>query len=132
MSIVLDTNVYVAWQRGDARVVGHIQQAEQLLLPVTVLGELLGGFRGGTRLRQNVRALRQVLDVPGVRVLNVTLETADRYGRLMAILRRRGRPIPPNDAWIAAVALERRAPVLSFDRHFAAVPGLAWIDPARA
>jgi tRNA(fMet)-specific endonuclease VapC len=56
----------------------------------------------------------------------VTYATADRFGRVAAALRARGRPIPSNDLWIAAHTLETGAELLSFDRHFAAVDGLAW------
>jgi tRNA(fMet)-specific endonuclease VapC len=59
----------------------------------------------------------------------VTLETADRFGRIAAALRRRGTPIPTNDVWIAAHAFESGAELLSFDRHFEQIDGLAWTDP---
>ena len=68
------------------------------------LGELLAGFRRGTRLQRNLDDLQTMLDLPQVRVVDVSTRTADRYGRIEAILRRRGRPIPPNDIWIAATA----------------------------
>jgi len=61
--------------------------------------------------------------------LTVTLVTADRFGRIAASLRRKGRPLPTNDIWIAAHAMESGADLLSFDRHFEHVEGLAWIHP---
>jgi tRNA(fMet)-specific endonuclease VapC len=39
-------------------------------------------------------------------------------------LKQAGHPVPANDAWIAALALEHRLPVLSRDRHFDDVRGL--------
>jgi len=48
---------------------------------------------------------------------------------LRADLKRTGRPIPANDAWIAALALEHALPVLSRDAHFDVVARLkriAW------
>lgn len=131
MTVVLDTNIYSAWRRGDPRVRSHVTQANALLLPVIVIGELLAGFRRGTRLQRNLDDLQTMLDLPQVRVVDVSTRTADRYGRIEAILRRRGRPIPPNDVWIAATASDHGVPLLSFDRRFAAVPGIEWIDPAR-
>ena len=59
-------------------------------------------------------------------ILPVSLVTADRFARIAARLRATGRPIPSNDMWIAAHALESGAELLSADEHFAAVDGLAW------
>lgn len=64
-------------------------------------------------------------------LLPVTLVTADRFGRIAATLRRKGRPLPTNDIWIAAHAMESGADLLSFDGHFEHVEGLAWIQPDR-
>lgn len=131
MNLVLDTNIYSAWRRGDPRVRPYITSADRVVLPAIVIGELLAAFRRGTRLRHNVEELRGVLAHSKVALVDVSMRTADRYGRIDAILRRRGRPIPSNDVWIAATASEQGAYLLSFDRHFAAVPGIEWIDPAR-
>jgi tRNA(fMet)-specific endonuclease VapC len=57
-------------------------------------------------------------------LLEVTGETAVTYAALRVALRRSGRPIPANDAWIAALALQHRLPVLSRDQHFDVVPDL--------
>jgi len=54
----------------------------------------------------------------------VTDETAAVYAAVRVSLRQAGRPIPANDAWIAALALQHRLPILSRDEHFDAVPGL--------
>jgi tRNA(fMet)-specific endonuclease VapC len=54
----------------------------------------------------------------------LTDETAVAYAALRVSLRRSGHPIPANDAWIAASALQHRLPVLSRDEHFDAVPNL--------
>ena len=57
----------------------------------------------------------------------MTLTTADRYSRVAAALRVKGRPIPSNDIWIAAHTLETGADLVSYDRHFGEIDGLAWI-----
>jgi tRNA(fMet)-specific endonuclease VapC len=64
-----------------------------------------------------------------VSFLPVTLVTADRFGRIAASLRRKGRPIPSNDIWIAAHTMESGSELLSFDQHFKEVDGLAWVHP---
>ena len=53
--------------------------------------------------------------------------SADRYSRIAAALRAKGNPIPTNDVWIAAHAMETGADLVSADRHFEAVDGIAWL-----
>ena len=64
---------------------------------------------------------------PYVSLVYVTLTTADRFARIAAALRAKGRPIPTNDIWIAAHAMETGAELLSFDDHFESIDGLAWV-----
>jgi len=94
-----------------------------------VVGELLFGFRNGSRYEANREELEDFLASPYVALLPVTLVTADRFGRIAASLRRKGRPLPTNDIWIAAHAMESGADLVSFDRHFDQVDGIAWIEP---
>ncbi len=129
MKILLDTNAYSAFLRGHADVVRRVRGAEHVLLSVVVAGELLFGFRNGSRYEINRRELEEFLANPFVSLLKVGLVTADRFGRIAAALKRKGRPLPTNDIWIAAQAMESGAELLSFDRHFAEVDGLAWVEP---
>jgi len=76
------------------------------------------------------RDLETFLANPYVELLPVTLVTAERFGRIATGLKRKGRPLPTNDIWVAAHAMESGAELLSFDSHFAAVDGLAWSRPA--
>jgi predicted nucleic acid-binding protein len=122
--VVLDTNAYVAFKRGDDDVLAVLRRAERLWLPVVVLGELLAGFAAGNREAANREALAAFLESPRVATLPVTDLTADHYALIFADLRRKGRPIPSNDLWIAASTLEQGAALLTLDAHFAAVDGL--------
>jgi tRNA(fMet)-specific endonuclease VapC len=126
VKLLLDTNAYTHFRRGSAAVREEVQLARELVLSSVVLGEILFGFRNGTRMDANERLLRAFLAEPRVSVLHVTETTADRYSRICTILRGKGKPIPSNDAWIAAHALESGAVLLSFDSHFEAIDGLAW------
>jgi len=65
-----------------------------------------------------------------VSVCDVTEATARRFGLIAAALRERGRPIPSNDIWIAAQAMETGAELLSYDQHFSFIDGLAWLCPS--
>lgn len=130
MKVLLDTNAYSALKRGVDAVVRRVTRAETVFLSTVVAGELLSGFRQGTRLRKNLAELDAFIDNPHVTVVPVSLVTADRFGRIAAALRAKGRPIPTNDIWIAAHAMETGADLLSFDAHFVEVDGLAWVNPS--
>lgn len=129
MKVLLDTNAYTALFRGHEAVAARVRRATDVLLSSVVAGELLFGFRNGTRFESNRQELEDFLSSPYVTLLNVTMVTADRFGRIAASLRRKGRPLPTNDIWIAAHAMESGADLLSFDQHFEHVKGLAWIHP---
>ena len=123
-SIVLDTNAYVAFKRGDDDIVAVIQRCPDLLICTTVLGELLAGFAAGTREARNREELSAFMQSPRVRTVVCGETTADNYALVFAALRRKGKPIPSNDLWIAASALEHGAGLLTLDVHFAEIDGL--------
>jgi predicted nucleic acid-binding protein len=126
--ILLDTNAYSALRRGHEFVAEQVRRSEEVLLSAVVAGELLFGFRNGSRYEENARALESFLEDPNVRLLPVTWDTADFFGRISAELRKRGRPIPTNDIWIAAHAMEAGADLVSADPHFGNVDGLSWLS----
>lgn len=122
--IVIDTNAYAAFKRGDEKIVAVLQHAPSILLCATVLGELLGGFAAGQRESVNRSELTQFINAPRVKVVSVTAATADLYALVYATLRRKGKPIPTNDLWIAASSLEHGAALLTLDAHFQSIDGL--------
>lgn len=122
--IAIDTNAYTAFKRGDANVIAVLQHAPSILVCVTVLGELLGGFAAGNREQTNRSELTQFINTARVKVVAGTSATADLYALVHAALRRKGQPIPSNDLWIAASALEHGAALLTLDAHFQAIDGL--------
>ena len=123
-SVLLDTNAYAAFMLGKVEVVEVIAYADSLLINSVVLGELLGGFAPGTREATNRAQLARFLDSPRVDVVAVTAQTADSYALIYSGLRRKGQPIPTNDLWIAASAMEHGAGLLTRDVHFRQVEGL--------
>jgi tRNA(fMet)-specific endonuclease VapC len=126
--ILLDTNAYVRYLRGDERVLSYLAQADTVYMSVFVLGELLAGFRAGGKEKDNRRILERFLLKSTVTVLDGTLETADFFGLVMASLKKAGTPIPINDVWIAAQAQETGSILVTFDEHFTLVPGLRLWD----
>lgn len=127
MRLLLDSNTYSLFFRGHAQVGELFRHADEVFLSAVVVGELLAGFRRGSRFEQNLTELRTTLDSPLVTFVPVGSVTADRYSRIVASLRNKGRPIPANDAWIAAHAMETGAYLVSADRHFEHVDGIAWV-----
>jgi predicted nucleic acid-binding protein len=120
--VILDTNALSAFVDGEAAVGDILRRQPQAAIPVIVLGE----FRYGIAGSRHRAAYEEWLDthLSHFDVLPVTSDTATTYAALRVALKQLGRPIPANDAWIAALALEYRLPVLSRDMHFDSVPGL--------
>jgi tRNA(fMet)-specific endonuclease VapC len=122
--LVLDTSAYSHFRRGNATVLDTLARAERVLIPVTVLGELEAAFTLGSRARENRRGLDDFLAEPFVDLIDTTASVARHYGRVFAMLKRGGTPLPVNDIWIAAATLDCGGALLTFDRAFARIEGL--------
>jgi predicted nucleic acid-binding protein len=120
--VILDTNALSAFVDGDAGVGDVLRAQTRAAIPVIVLGEFRYGIAQSRRRSSYEEWL--VSHLVHFEVLAVTDETAAAYATLRVYLKRSGRPIPANDAWIAALALQHRLTVLSRDEHFDVVPGL--------
>jgi tRNA(fMet)-specific endonuclease VapC len=125
MRICLDTSGYSAFKRGHARAVDLIRRSSEIVLTATVLGELEAGFRRGRHLDRNRQELDRFRRSPRVRVAVVDEETAMCYAEIVSGLRAAGSPIPTNDVWIAAGAMQGGLRVLTSDRHFTRIPQVA-------
>ena len=123
-ALVIDTNVYSGFMRGEQRAVLALRAAHEIHLPLIVLAELLAGFAAGARAQKNRHELARFMASPRVHGLKPDEKTAQHYADVYAALRKQGTPIPTNDLWIAALARQHRLPLLSFDAHFGIVPGL--------
>ena len=123
-SIFLDTNAYSAFLLGNQTLSNEISGSEGIHLSLIVLGELLAGYRRGSRKEENLRDLETFLAKPNTRLTVPTRNTADYYALIKNQLRAKGKPIPTNDIWIAAQCLEHGAVLLSRDTHFEHVEGL--------
>ena len=124
MRLLVDTSAYSLAMRDEPDATALVRRADELILcPITV-GELLAGFARGRDDRGNRRTLGAFIQSPRVRISTVSLDTAEFYGRVLSDLRRAGTPIPTNDIWIDACALQEGAKLATADRHFQHVPGL--------
>jgi tRNA(fMet)-specific endonuclease VapC len=129
--LMLDTSAYSMLRRGHAPIQAAARLADKLYVSPIVLGELEAGFRRGSRRQENELLLRRFLASPRVEVAPVAEETAHCYAHIFDYLRRAGTPIPVNDLWIAASAMEHGLAVLTTDAHYRAVPQirLDYFDP---
>lgn len=116
--ILIDTNAYAAFKNGEQYALAVLRHAPEIGLCATVLGELLAGFACGSRTARNRRELADFIASSRVRQLPVDAETADNYAALFANQRKKGRPVPTNDLWIAAVALQHGFAVFTLNAHF--------------
>jgi tRNA(fMet)-specific endonuclease VapC len=123
-AILIDTNAFARFLAGDEKVFGSLARAGRVHFSVFVLGELFAGFRSGSKEKRNRQILERFLAKPGVEVLAATRETAEYFGLIKSALKKAGQPIPLNDIWIAAQALETGSVLVTYDTHFALVPGL--------
>ena len=125
MRVALDTNRYVDLCRGVDEVTDVLETAEAVLLPFIVLAELRAGFAVGKHGAENERVLRRFLMKDGVSALYADEQTTRVYASVFRQLRAQGTPIPTNDIWIAALALQHDLVLCARDHHFDHLPQLA-------
>ena len=116
--VLLDTSAYSALMRGDERVLQVLREAEEVCVTPVILGELMAGFLAGGKRKANETLLKEFLDSPRARVLPLDEGTSERYAVIVQSLRKAGTPIPTNDLWIAASAMQHGLKVLTTDAHF--------------
>jgi len=122
MRLLVDTSAYSAFMRGHGATKVALQEADEIFVNSIVLGELRAGFMKGRRRRRNEDELNRFLGSPRVKLLDVTEETAERYAIILNSLWQAGTPIPTNDIWIAASAMEYGLELLTTDEHYQKVP----------
>lgn len=119
---LLDTNIVIAMVANEAAVQEEIRAAGEVYLAAPVIGELYYGARKSGRTAENVAAIDRLTQrLPR---LDCDLETAQCYGILRNQLQRKGRPIPNNDIWIAAIAIQHDLTLVTRDAHFGEVDTL--------
>ena len=122
---LLDTNIVIALFADDAAVKQRLSEANEVFVPSIVIGELYYGARKSARVRENVARIDEF--VASNTVLPCDTETAQQYGDIKNKLLAKGRPIPENDIWIAAIAIQHQLTLVARDGHFHEVDGL-WVE----
>jgi tRNA(fMet)-specific endonuclease VapC len=120
--VLLDTSAYSLLMRGRKEVSALLDASDEVYLPAVVIGELLAGFKKGNSEQRNREILDRFMAVPSVMILPLDEETGERYAVILDFLRRQGSPIPTNDLWIAASAMQHGLVLISADRHFLKLP----------
>jgi tRNA(fMet)-specific endonuclease VapC len=121
-ALLLDTSAYSAFMKGNLDIKLALQQTDEIYLSPIVLGELLSGFRRGKYRKKNEEELAVFLSSPRVRTLRIDDGTAERYAVILNSLWTAGTPIPTNDLWIAASAMQHGLHLLTTDTHYMKVP----------
>ena len=122
--VALDTNRLTDLFQGDSELADRLGECDEVWLPLMVLAEIKAGFYGGSQQHRNEVLLQSFLAKPTVGIMLPARETAEHYARLFVQLKRAGTPIPDNDLWIAALALEHDLQLITRDNHFKNVPQL--------
>ena len=121
-TIILDTNAYSSYLSGDKEVLSVLTNADICYLSIFVLGELYAGFKGGNREKENLDILQTFIKKRKIAVLPASNDTAVNFAHIKNELKKAGTPLPVNDIWIAAHALETQAMVVTYDQHFSKIP----------
>jgi tRNA(fMet)-specific endonuclease VapC len=122
--VALDTNRLTDLFQGDSELADRLGECDEVWLPLMVLAEIKAGFYGGSQQHRNELLLQSFLAKPTVGIMLPARETAEHYARLFVQLKRAGTPIPDNDLWIAALALEHDLQLITRDHHFKSIPQL--------
>ena len=126
-SVLLDTNIVIGLFANDQAILARLSETDHIFIPSIVLGELYFGAYKSAHSEQNVRRIEEFVTAGAVLVCDEV--TAAHYGRIKKALREKGRPLPENDIWIAALAQQHNLTVVSRDQHFNEIESLpveAW------
>ncbi len=113
---LLDTNIVIALFAEDFSVQKHIAKAREIFIPSTVIGELFFGAFKSSRPDENSKRIENFAAVSTVLVCSI--DTSREYGRIKNLLLKKGLPVPENDIWIAALAVEHGLSLVTRDKHF--------------
>lgn len=124
LRILIDSNRFIDFCAGEQAVVDAFERAALLVVPFIVLAEIRVGAQSIKRGDAQARVLGELLQQPGVRVAHSSDATTYHYAALYDRLKKAGTPIPTNDLWIAALAIEHSLVLYSRDAHFDRLPGI--------
>jgi len=119
---LLDTNIVIALFAKDTGVIGQLEKGAEIFIPSVVIGELYYGAEKSSKTKENKTVIEKFAS--DNTILNCTKETARYYGDVKNSLRKKGHPIPENDIWISAIAIQYNLILVTSDGHFKEVNDL--------
>ena len=122
---LLDTNIIIDWFRGDEKTISFLNNFD-FEIPVIVIGELFYGTENSSKKEKHFEQIKSF--IKEVSIINSTNETAKIYASIKSQLKQEGKPIPENDIWIAAIAIENNKSLVTNDQHFTLIKGLKIIN----
>ncbi|MBA3722488.1 MAG: type II toxin-antitoxin system VapC family toxin [Parachlamydiaceae bacterium] len=122
--ILFDTNAYASFKRNEVTIIEIVQRAELICMSPIVIGELVAGFDGCSKSKQNKIELQNFLESSRIIVYPITIDTSHFFSQVYCALKKKGKPIPTNDIWIASQALEHGCVVCTHDKHFGFIDGI--------
>jgi len=123
-SLAIDTNIYVEFKKNNSNVIAIFQNVDYIGIDLTVIAELLSGFKLGQKEKENKAEFNKFIATPRVHIIEPDLETPEYYALVVQQLKNKGKPIPTNDIWIAANAMRNGLSLFTFDKHFENIDGL--------
>lgn len=121
----LDTNIVSAWLKGEGTIADKIDAAESVFVPIIVIGELYYGAGFSSQVAKNTQDIKKITE--RYPLLSIDEDTTIIYGSIKTGLRKKGKPIPENDIWIAAMAIQNDLALVTRDNHFSEIEGLSLI-----
>jgi tRNA(fMet)-specific endonuclease VapC len=120
--IALDTDISIKFLNGDRTIDSFLSKYSGIYLPAIVVGELIFGALNSKHAEQNLARHKKLIQ--RAKILEITEATANIYAKTRLSLKKKGKPIPENDLWIASVCIENRIAFISNDGHFKDIDNL--------
>lgn len=120
--ILLDTSIVIELFTGNKTIADRISKLNEFYVPIMVVGELYTGVFSSLQESKHLKKLNDFLEI--ATIIGANEKTAEQYGKIMSELRKRGHPIPTNDVWISAIALQYEFTLVAMDKHFKEITNL--------
>ena len=122
MIFLLDTNIIVPWINLDYDLADKINKSDTIYIASVVIGELYYGAMNSIHIQKNIDRIDwAIASFPKLKIDEIT---SLEFGKIKAVLKKKGKPIPDNDIWIAALTIQHKLTLVTRDKHFAEVTGL--------
>lgn len=123
--VAIDTNIAIKLLNGDEAIDRCLSEYSEICLPVIVVGELLFGALNSKHAEQNLARHKKLIQK--INILEISESTANTYAKTRLILKKKGKPIPENDLWIASLCIEHKLPLITDDGHFKEIEHLTLV-----